>query len=62
MALIVIAASLAATQFLASRGGAPAGPGTIASLRGPAEPETTGSIAGRAAGTRLDPCTTASRP
>lgn len=63
MALIAVAASLAATHFLASRGGTPAAPGPFASLRGSAaEPETTGSIAGRAAGTRLDPCAAASRP
>ncbi|WP_162561099.1 hypothetical protein [Methylobacterium terrae] len=61
MALIAVAASLAATHFLASRG-TPASTGAVAALRGHAEPETTGSIAGRAAGTRLDPCAAASRP
>ncbi|WP_133123277.1 hypothetical protein [Methylobacterium frigidaeris] len=60
--MFAVAGSLAATHFLASR--TPAGPGreTVASLRGIVEPETTGSIAGPAARTRLDPCSAPLRP
>ncbi len=58
IALIAVAGSLAATHFLASRSIAPSGPGgqAVASLRGLVDPETTGSIAGQADRTRLDPC------
>lgn len=62
MALVAVVLSLATTQYLASRQPAGPGPGAVASLRGVAEPETTGSIAGNAARTRLDPCTAPLRP
>ncbi|MFH6784491.1 MULTISPECIES: hypothetical protein [Methylobacterium] len=62
MALVAVALSLAATQYLASRRPAGSGPGATAALRGGTEPETTGSIAGSAAGTRLDPCAATPRP
>lgn len=62
MALIAVALSLATTHYLASRQPAAPDPGATASLRGVAEPETTGSIAGNAARTRLDPCAVPLRP
>ncbi|TGD94773.1 hypothetical protein [Methylobacterium nonmethylotrophicum] len=63
LALIAVAASLATTHYLASRSTpSGTGPGPTAALRGAAEPETTGSIAGSAARTRLDPCAAAPRP
>lgn len=64
IALFAVAGSLAATHYLASRGGPPSAPGeqAVASLRGIVEPETTGSIATQADRTRLDPCSAPVRP
>ncbi len=62
IALFAVAASLAATHFLASRTASGPGRETVATLRGIVEPETTGSIAGPAAQTRLDPCGAPPRP
>ncbi|KMO13103.1 hypothetical protein [Methylobacterium platani] len=62
MALIAVATSLAATHYLASRQSRGPVQETVASLRGLVEPETTGSITGSAARTRLDPCAAAPRP
>ncbi len=62
MALVAVAGSLAATHFLASRTVSGPGREAFATLRGIVEPETTGSIAGPAARTRLDPCAAPSRP
>ncbi len=68
IALFAVAGSLAATHYLASRGGPASAPGgqAVASLRGLNEPETTGSIAGplatQAERTRLDPCSAPVRP
>ncbi|MET7248349.1 hypothetical protein ABZT49_33860 [Methylobacterium sp. EM32] len=62
IALFAVAGSLAATHYLASRNVADPRRETVASLRGLVEPETTGSIAGPAARTRLDPCSAPARP
>ncbi|AWB23155.1 hypothetical protein DA075_21475 [Methylobacterium currus] len=62
IALLAVAASLAATHFLAARMAPGPGREAVATLRGVVEPETTGSIAGPAARTRLDPCGVPSRP
>ncbi|MGX7706986.1 hypothetical protein [Methylobacterium sp. Gmos1] len=62
IALFAVAGSLAATHFLASRTTTEPRREAVASLRGLPEPETTGSIAGPASRTRLDPCTVPLRP
>lgn len=61
-ALLAVAGSLVATHFLASRTTTDPRRETVAALRGLAEPETTGSIAGPASRTRLDPCAAPLRP
>ncbi|BCM85930.1 hypothetical protein [Methylobacterium indicum] len=63
MAFLVVLVSLAVLRVLAPPGPEPAAlAGKTIALRGLVEPETTGSIAGEAARTRLDPCTAGPRP